>query len=298
LDWVSRNDEVPATDLLLVAGDIANRDMHAEDFDKAPTISKVTSEMSLVLTNLEDVCAKLVYVPGNHDSPTAVTEPLPSLSVNSCNAHGRQVRVLPDLAIVGVGGSTPAVYDDKPLEWSAFPYRSDADLKEVLDRALRAPEEDPAAEENEGMKQAQEMMDAVNLSLKMMPHPVVCPEERVNPDKDFSILLTHEGAHISNTTIDYVLGPLGPIYSGSASITATLEKGPIQFNLVVHGHTHNARGFNILPRGTLNINPGALCEGNFATCTLVKRPDAPKWTVDNVQLHSLPPLPVSEETRA
>jgi len=296
LDWLARDDSVPVTDLLLVAGDIANRDMHAADMDSDSSIVKVTSQMSMVLSELENVCAKLVYVPGNHDSPKSVVEPLPSLSIHSCNAHGRQVRVLPDVAVVGLGGSTPAVYDNKPLNWSAFPYKSDDDLKAVLERALRGPEASEVKDES--LKEAQKVMDSVNVAIKVSPHAVVDEEERMDPKKDFCILLTHQGAHLSNTTIDYVMGPLGPIYSGSASISATLDKGPIVFNLSVHGHTHNARGVNMMPRGTMNINPGALCEGNFATCTLIKRPDAPHWTVESAQLHSLPDIPVADEVKA
>jgi len=295
LDWLSEDDNVPVTDLLLVSGDIANRNMQAEDRGSESAIANTTAQMSLVLAELENVCARLVYVPGNHDSPKSYIEPLPSLSIHSCNAHGRQIRVLPDVVVVGVGGSTPVVYDDKPLEWSAFPYKSDEDLKAVMDRALRGPE---PSTKDESLREAQKIMDSVNIAAKTVPHAIVDDEERLDSEKDFCILLTHQGAHLSNTSIDYVMGPLGPIYSGSPSISETIDKGPVIFKLSVHGHTHNARGANFMPRGTLNINPGALCEGNFATCTLVKRPDAPKWAVESVQLHSLPDIAVADELEA
>jgi len=307
LEWLARDDDepggrVPVTDLLLVAGDIANRNMHAADSDEPETIAKTTASMSFVLAELENICARLVYVPGNHDSPETYKEPLPHLTLHSCNAHAKQIRVYPDVVVVGLGGSTPAEYLDRPLQWSAYPFSSDEELNAALESTLKAEfpkegEEKATGGADEDAKKVQKILDSANTSLKSVPHPIQSAEERIDPEKDLCILLTHQGPHLSTTTVDHLMGPWGPIYSGSHSISTALEKGPYTFQLAVHGHTHNARGVSIMPRGTIQINPGALCEGNFATCTLVKRPDARFWTVENVQLQSLPPLPVASEIK-
>lgn len=375
VEWFARDEDAggcraPMADVLLCAGDLAQR-VVAEGADADAAASAAASaDMSVVLAALENVCARLVYVPGNHDAPCAFAAPPPALTLHACNAHGRHVRVLPGLVVVGLGGSAPAVSAGQPVRWSAYPFPDDAALAAALASALASPgaplpscgqdghrqdemnmeqkgqkehqeseeqkqeqeereremdheeEEEEEAEEEERRRIVQSAVGAqspmisrrrvkragrrrdqkeeeedieINQSLGTVPHVVERAEERLDVTRDFAVLLTHAGPDTSQTSVDCT--GAAPIAAGSAAVGRAIAAGAHVFGLAVHGHTHSGRGTATLARGTLVVNPGALCDGHFAVCTLVRRPDASRWAVESLLLHTLPPLPASDQLR-
>ena len=62
-------------------------------------------DMSAVLSALENIHCRVVYVPGVHDPSSTILsrddQPLPRLTPQSCNLHGRCLRVAPELVLVG-----------------------------------------------------------------------------------------------------------------------------------------------------------------------------------------------------
>lgn len=106
LDWCVKNDRV--CDVVLCSGDIAT--MSPDDAGIVEKVAECEATMSAVLSGLEGASTRLLFVPGNHDSPNTFTKTATTkLTTHSTNIHGRCARLDTDLVVVGLGGSTPAM---------------------------------------------------------------------------------------------------------------------------------------------------------------------------------------------
>lgn len=81
-------ERIPVPDLVLCCGDLTNY-VNAMKDDEAET-AKAEAEVSQVLRTLENICGRVVYVPGNHEPPCCFASEPPSLSQMAVNAHMKQ----------------------------------------------------------------------------------------------------------------------------------------------------------------------------------------------------------------
>ena len=58
-----------------------------------------------ILSYLENLCLKIVYIGGNNDTETLFKKPYPSLTVKSINIHNDFLKLAEDLYVIGYGGN-------------------------------------------------------------------------------------------------------------------------------------------------------------------------------------------------
>jgi len=116
-EWMwAGNGNKEGVDFVLCCGDLTNMDPANNHIQEL--VNACEGEMSAVVACLERVCAKVIYIPGNHDAKTTLSfdEPRPRLTTHSINLHYRCLRLTPDLVMVGLGGSVPG-YQGKDEVW-------------------------------------------------------------------------------------------------------------------------------------------------------------------------------------
>lgn len=262
--WVVQHNV--AVDAVLCAGDIGNFPL--DDAGRREKVAECEAQMSAVLSALENVSARVLYVPGNHCAPTTFArEECPHLTSRSQNIHTRVARIADGLVVAGLGGSTPASQGDEEVFWSAFPFSGGdtelaAELKKIGPLGHTDDEEESDDEEE------------------------TTREDSAVGAKDTLLMLCHQGPSLSCTATDSVRQP--PIHSGSRTLSAFVlaRQRRQQLALLIHGHTHN--GVGVCSVGSVPVlNPGCLKSGRFAIVTLARPPNRTFWAVSSIELVDL-----------
>ena len=204
-----------------------------------------------IVKKLEEI-APVLYIGGNHDPLRMFTDekPIETDLDKSKNLHKNFQKIKDDLYIVGIGGSTPILYNsqysilEKPFESldfnnnfsNGFPYddpnynKSDLQLNETLQEILSK-------------------FSDVNTSIILMSH--------AGPLYSYT--------SVQNLTEEYPIG-----YLGSLNLFNSFVLNEKIF-LNVHGHTHPSRGrYNYYEDKTI-LNPGALATSYYATMIINKK---------------------------
>jgi len=246
-DWLTLHNK-ENVDFIICCGDLTNMD--PADQGVQELVSACEGEMSSVLARLENVCAKVVYLPGNHDAKTAleIGEPRPRITTHSVNLHHRCLRVAPDLVLVGLGGSVPAFQSEEQV-WVGYPFTDEKQVSAALTTLLK-----------ENIATQGSTADEIT-------------------DEDTIILVTHCGPYDSSTTVDQVDLDAQPIQSGSHAIKSFLLDPTLRKKILlnIHGHTHHSLGLTRLGK-TFVMNPGSLRTGHFALLSL-NRLYEHKWRI-------------------
>lgn len=295
---------------VLCMGDISDMPPGCQDpYITAAELGACSSNFVL-MTN---IASKLIYVPGNHDPVQMYAsgngEP-PILSVTSLNAHRRWVRIVPGIVVCGIGGSGPAKMGSDEHPFFSFPYKSERDFEEQVAAlnfdAPYSPADTTTTTNSDGGHEdiPPEFItkNFVNGKDRNVFNTGVIPVTEVGPE-DSVILMTHEGPAGSPTTVDFDHDGTGVILScGSEAIAKLIrenqgtddddgEEEGVKRHIVaaVHGHSHNSAGMSSIGNVKV-INPGALCDGNFALLTLAKNPGDTLWHVSDCVFAHLPDL--------
>jgi len=240
-------------DFILCSGDLTNMDPAKENIPEL--VSACEGEMSAVISGLENICGKVVYLPGNHDAKTTLGETQqPSLTLHSINIHYKCLRIAPDLVLVGLGGSIPAYRGEKQA-WVGYPYKSEDQMQAALDKVLKG--------------------EVAPASVK---------EDRIN-EADTIVLVTHVGPHNASTTVDQVNVDMEPVQSGSKALRSALLDPTNQKRVLlnIHGHTHHSPGLTKVGKAYV-LNPGSLRSGKFGFLKLKKLPEG-KWKITGCEFH-------------
>lgn len=282
-EWLARQRTV--LDLVLCAGDWCNlrNEGMTDDGEEERILAEAEGQITVMLSALENICARIVYVPGNHDPRTtfgigarglapagettmgkeeAELGLCPQLSPHSVNAHANVVELAPGLLLAGWGGSVTATRGGEPL-WPGFPYseaQMHAGLCGVLAR-LGSPVDGAATTDGAAAPEQQPQL----------------------------ILLTHCGPAGACTATDCCAkhGSLDEkIETGSEAVRRHILSAPVQARcfLAIHGHTHASPGQACL--GAVRVvNPGSLAEGSFALLTLERRGGTTRqWDMSRFEL--------------
>lgn len=269
---------------------------------------QTASELGICSSNfvlMSNIASKLIYVPGNHDPiqlfASGNDEERPILSVTSVNAHKRWIHIVPGIVVCGLGGSGPAKIGQDEDPFFSFPYKSERDFEEQVSSlgfdAPYNPSTSSADTEDENIPPEFVTVEFIGKKAKHVVNTVPVPVTEVGPE-DSVILMTHEGPAGSSTTIDFDHDGTGVTLScGSEAIAKLIRdnQGPdegVKRHIVaaVHGHSHKSGGMSTIGDVKV-INPGALCDGNFALLTLVKNPGDVLWHVSDCSFVHLPDLP-------
>eukprot|EP00026_Physarum_polycephalum_P014189 Phypoly_transcript_14677.p1 GENE.Phypoly_transcript_14677~~Phypoly_transcript_14677.p1 ORF type:complete len:287 (+),score=22.88 Phypoly_transcript_14677:112-972(+) len=252
-EWLSqRKREI---DFIICSGDLTNFDPANEHIPEL--VSACEGEMSSVISGLENVCGRVVYIPGNHDAKTTLVETQQSrLTMHSINLHYKCLRIAPDLVLVGLGGSLPGYKGDQQ-EWVGFPFQTEEQIKAALDTILRGP-----------LAHSSSQGDCIS-------------------EKDTVVLVSHVGPHDASTTVDQVIIDAEPIQSGSKALRSLLLEPAMQKRIMlnIHGHTHHALGMTRLGKMFI-LNPGSLRTGHFGILSLRKLPEG-RWQINGAEFHRL-----------
>ncbi|KAI9178865.1 hypothetical protein H9P43_005527 [Blastocladiella emersonii ATCC 22665] len=273
-------------DAILVTGDLLNvwhplEGPGGKEYDAPATDAMREDWLRLlhgtVARTLAGSAVPVLWIPGNHDPIEAFDGkgnawlPADRLAGNVFPVHAKWERLAPGLVVAGLGGSVPAYEPgaEEPI-WPGCPYATDAAFGEELEKCVR---------------------------------PVV---EYVHGEGEQVVLMTHSGPAECATTLidadpstdpDAFLREHPTIATGSPALAALLRSPPTPptqgktlIPLLVHGHTHWARGVQNV-RGTHVVNPGSLKDGRAAVIHLARgeatdggRVGQTGWTVKTVEL--------------
>eukprot|EP00762_Andalucia_godoyi_P000863 ANDGO_03833.mRNA.1 hypothetical protein CAOG_05811 len=231
-------------DLILHSGDVG-------DLSSPQTASKeqhfaAEGELTDTFASIENICCRLLYVPGNHD-PESTFSRKPQLSSYSKNVHGSPMLLVPNLYLVSAGGSVDSfeIADKTKLKWAGYPYSEGK--TEELRRCLEA------------------------------------QLEKVPADADV-LVMTHCGPSGSPSVIWNGIVDMGS--SDVLHFLQKLEGRRPHLNplLAIHGHTHPSPGQFTL--GSLSFpvsNAGSLVDGNFSVIHLAKHPETRRWSLERIE---------------
>lgn len=237
--WKENNLQV---DCIVCCGDICT--VHRNERDNEEINAQKMEIAKQAIAMLEELCPKVLYVPGNHDPtilfekrayypnefnsslPPASTSPLPcdayKLSDSSVNLHRNAYHLKENLVFVGVGGSVPQ-FDGENYSKKGFPYSCDEEFAHFLHEVL--PKDGKA--------------EAVG-------------------EHDNIIIVTHNGPSCSHTSLKFSKTK-SVKQTGSHCLTHIIENKEYKnrFSCILHGHTHDSQG--LVNHETVKIvNAGAV----------------------------------------
>eukprot|EP00742_Colponemidia_sp_Colp-10_P001882 GILJ01002013.1.p1 GENE.GILJ01002013.1~~GILJ01002013.1.p1 ORF type:complete len:301 (-),score=11.35 GILJ01002013.1:609-1511(-) len=265
-DWWVNNNQ--SADLIVAAGDLTN--LQTSEQDLPQFVSNCEGEMTSVLSALERMLCRIVYVPGNHDPKTTLSfdnNHVPHLTPHSRNIHNSVYRLDDDLVICGLGGSVDACRQDGSPAWEGYPYEADSNYGRLL-RKLLTPSTNHALE---------------YVGRNCLAHPL--PEHNVLTPSDKIIMLTHVGPYGSATTLDAHEAGLSPVESGSATQRQVISDYAGNMLVNIHGHTHYGAPTDEVDSVPV-VNIGSLSFGHFTIMELARSQDG-AWKVSSIQRHHL-----------
>ena len=190
----------------------------------------------------------LFFVPGNHDSKLLTDRKLDC--PGATNLSRISMQILPDLVILGQGGTSIPLRMDKDgkwtqwLHWAAFPYETDEEY-------------------------GRDLMETIKVG-----------EDKFGAEKSY-ILVTHMGPWEAKASIFHDDGP-HPIMGGSKANSELLKTHPNIF-LQVNGHMHTD-GDEII-NGARIVNIASIVEERqFVEIDIKRNHHIGKWEVDTVKL--------------
>ena len=202
-------------------------------------IKKAEASITNYITILEGLCDNVIYIPGNHDTPSMYDENPPQFTEKSKNLHNRGLQLASDLYLFGLGGSTTNPYSE---EKDYFTYKID-DYSKVGFRGWPWTKDYKKPIFEEGEKLFGEALDKLQTKF---------PE-----DNSKIILLTHEGPFSSFTTHSVSENSekeKKPVYSGSMSLDKFLVNNMNRIIANIHGHTHRGkRNYKIFTTDIINV---------------------------------------------
>lgn len=227
-------------------------------------ISSAEKEIASLLLELENICDKVIYIPGNHDTSTMFTETPVQLTPNSVNLHMKSYRLDDDLLLLGVGGSisnplTPEVNIHKykidnwdNIAWKGYPHINDAN--------------------NPLFKPCDELFGtALNKAWSSLDQN----------DNSKVILLTHNGP-FSCDTANAIWEGTKVVYSGSIELDEFLVSHQDRIIANIHGHTHKGKGMGKVFNTDI-INVGDTQNKHYGKVLLVKdRSTKYQWKIKRI----------------
>ncbi len=246
---------------IFLTGDILS--LNYPENEQTEIIAKSESEISAIISFLENMCLNVIYLGGNHDPKTLFDDPNLSLTIKSLNIHKKHFKICNDLYIYGLGGAVPTIsskykinshefnpyLDIDPesitkIVWKGFPYQNSIEKPDYnISDELYA-------------KDLFENFDNAKLSIK---------NSNANENIKF-LLLTHNGPFYCQSTLQEYKEKCA--YMGSLALSRFLKKNSEEILLNIHGHTHRGKGLYSFDNLSV-INPGALSCGSF--CEIVLR---------------------------
>lgn len=202
-------------------------------------VKKAEKDITNYITILEGLCDNVIYIPGNHDTPSMFAENPPKFTEKSINLHNRGLQIASDLYLFGLGGSTTNPYSE---EKDYFTYKID-DYSKVGFRGWPWTKEYTKPIFEEGEQLFGEALDKL--------------QTQFPTDNSKIILLTHEGPFSSFTT--HSVSPNSekvkkPVYSGSMSLDKFLVNNMNRIIANIHGHTHKGKGnYKIFTTDIINV---------------------------------------------
>lgn len=222
-------------------------------------------EIGELLSILEKLCDKVIYIPGNHDTSNMVSDNPPELTEKSINIHKKCFQLASDLYLFGLGGSISNPYTEETdfrykienydkIAWKGYPWIDDPKKPNFL----------PCDEKFE---------IALNELAKSFPS-----------DNSKIILLTHNGPFSSNTANVIWTNNEGkklPVYSGSIELDKFLVNHKNQIIANIHGHTHKGKGMGKIFTTDI-INVGDTRIGNYGKIQ-IKKNGFKEWRITKIE---------------
>ena len=245
--WIKHNIE---TDYLISCGDFASLKPHEQN--DSTLVSTALETCKQIIIELETLCPKVLYIPGNHDPSYLYTNSLTnhiSLTPNAINLHKNVYRMADNLIVVGCGGcghkSINGIITKK-----GYPYETDVQFKNDIQ--------------------------------SIVPPDGNIPESTPN---DNIILVTHCGPSCSHTSLEFPPGqPIHQIGSDYLSELIESKEYNERITCLLHGHAHDSQGF-VQHYHVPIINPGAVKRNHLFTLLSLEVIND-KWTIIDVHFHN------------
>ena len=263
VDWYQK--EKPRVDYILCCGDVVTVPNGEQDLQESA--KKYEPIMVNIFQELEKICPRIIYIPGNHEPYTIYKKDAPFLTKSSVNIHRKFVKLTSDLYIVGLGGSTPILQGAK-YEVGQIPYK-DLDFSKEMYSGY--PYNCDTSKENY-VKSDQMLLKDLQENIDTMKKQAGDP---------YYILLTHCGPLYCLTNYMVVQGD--NLYLGSEQLGKVFwEESKCFMN--IHGHTHTGKGSINLTDTKTVMNPGDLASGNYAYIT-IKKNSKGVWHLDSSSMN-------------
>ena len=215
-------------------------------------IASAEKEITTLIHELENICDKVIYVPGNHDTSTMYDEVPVQLTEKSINLHMKTFKLDDDLILLGVGGSISSPSTSEVnihsyhidnwdnIEWKGYPYMND------INKPLFTPCD------------------------KLFGEALTKAWDTLVPnDNSKVILITHNGTFSCDKTNAISGSSSKVIYSGSLELDEFIINHNDRIIANIHGHTHQGKGMGRMNKTEI-INVGDAQNGHWGKVVLVK----------------------------
>ena len=217
VDWYLK--EKPHIDYLICCGNIVTVPNGKQDLDES--VKKYEPIIVSIFQELEIICPRIIYIPGNHEPYTIYKKDSTSLTKSSVNIHRKYVRIASDLYIVGLGGSTPILEGGK-YEIGQIPFK-DLDFQKEIYAGYPYNYDDS---KKNYVKSDQMLLKDLRENIESM---------KKQAGEPYYILLSHCGPLYCLTNYMVLQGE--NLYLGSEQLGKVFWEESKCF-LNIHGHTH------------------------------------------------------------